>query len=210
MLTVEPHPLLHLHAFVTDFPRPLGEMPVASVSDLLRPEAAVPDLRGGLTDEALREAVRALLRHGGFKPTGRSKPASEYLVKAVREGTLSSINAAVDACNVVSLHSGLPISVVDLDRAVAPFRVGIAQAGSSYVFNAYGQVIDTAGLLCLFDAEGPCANAVKDAQRTKTSAATTRTLSLIWGTRALPGLLDRAADWYHQLLREAGARVAAV
>jgi DNA/RNA-binding domain of Phe-tRNA-synthetase-like protein len=211
MLTVEPHPLLHLHAFVTDFPRPLGEVAVpASVSDLLRPEAAVPDLRGGVADEALREAVRALLRHGGFKPTGRSKPASEYLVKAVREGTLSSINLAVDTCNVVSLHSGLPVSVVDLDRAVAPFKVGIAPAGSSYVFNASGQVIDVAGLLCLFDAEGPCANAVKDAQRTKTSAATTRTLSLIWGTRALPGLLDRAADRYHRLLGEAGARVAAV
>jgi DNA/RNA-binding domain of Phe-tRNA-synthetase-like protein len=209
MLTVEPHPLLHLHAFVTDFPRPLGEMP-ALVSDLLCPDAAVPDLRGGVADEALREAVRRLLRHGGFKPTGRSKPASEYLVKAAREGTLAPINAAVDICNVVSLHSGLPISVVDLDRAVAPFRVGIAPPGSSYVFNASGQSIDTAGLLCLFDAEGPCANAVKDAQRTKTSAATTRTLSLIWGTQALPGLLDRAADWYHQLLREAGAGVIAV
>jgi len=44
----------------------------------------------------------------------------------------------------------------------APLRVGIATMGMSYVFNASGQTIDLAGLLCLFDADGPCANAVKD------------------------------------------------
>jgi DNA/RNA-binding domain of Phe-tRNA-synthetase-like protein len=153
----------------------------------------------------VREAVRALLRHGGFKPTGRSKPASEYLLKAVRDGMLSSINLAVDACNVVSLHSGLPISVVDLDRAREPLRVGIASAGSSYVFNASGQVMDLGGLLVLFDAEGPCANAVKDAQRTKTDASTRRTLSVIWGTTALPGRAEATAKWYRGLLEERGA-----
>ena len=150
----------------------------------------------------MREAVRALLRHGGFKPSGRSKPASEYLIKAVGEGLLSPINAAVDACNVVSLHSGLPISVVDLDRARPPLRVGVAPAGSSYVFNASGQSIDLGGLLCLFDADGPCANAVKDAQRTKTSPETRRTLSLIWGTTALPGRAARTEAWYRELLEQ--------
>jgi DNA/RNA-binding domain of Phe-tRNA-synthetase-like protein len=159
------------------------------------------------TDDSVREAVRALLRHSGFKPTGRSKPASEYLLKAARDGRLTSINFAVDVCNAVSLHSGLPISVVDLDRAAAPFHVDVASAGTSYVFNASGQSMELAGLLCLFDANGPCANAVKDAQRTKTSAETRRTLSLIWGTTALAGRAARAAQWYHELLETQGARV---
>jgi len=150
--------------------------------------------------------VRHLLRHGGFKPAGRSKPASEYLIKAVEESKLSSINVAVDACNVVSLHSGLPISVVDLDCARPPFRVGLASQGSSYVFNMSGQTIDLTGLLCLFDAEGPCANAVKDAQRTKTGPETRRTLSLIWGTAALPDRADQVESWYRSLLEKEGAR----
>ena len=202
MLTVDPHPLLDLRAFVTTFPRPLGEMPPwPEGSALLAPGAAAP-LH---SDDAVREAVRALLRHGGFKPTGRSKPASEYLLKAVREGLLSPINAAVDACNVVSFHSGLPISVVDLDRARPPLRVGVAPAGASYVFNASGQAIDLGGLLCLFDADGPCANAVKDAQRTKTGPETRRTLSLIWGTTALPGRAARTEAWYRELLERQGA-----
>ena len=144
-------------------------------------------------------------RHGGFKPTGRSKPASEYLLKAVEEGRLSSINLAVDICNAVSLHSGLPISVVDLDLVKPPLRIGVAEPGMSYVFNAAGQSIDLGGLLCLFDAEGPCGNAVKDAQRTKTGPATTRTLTVIWGTTELAGRAPRAEEWYRQLLQEQGA-----
>jgi DNA/RNA-binding domain of Phe-tRNA-synthetase-like protein len=202
MLTIDAHPLLELRAFVTTFPRSLGELAVdAQLRNLLTLDAQV-SLQ---SDDTVREAVRALLRHGGFKPTGRSKPASEYLLKAAREGTLTPINVAVDVCNAVSLHSGLPISVVDLDRAREPFRVGVAPPGTSYTFNASGQSIDLAGLLCLFDAEGPCANAVKDAQRTKTGPETRRILSLIWGTIVLPGRAEQAATWYRTLLAQQGA-----
>jgi DNA/RNA-binding domain of Phe-tRNA-synthetase-like protein len=202
MLTVDPHPLLDLRAFITEFPQSLGATPTPVDLFMLLTEDAAAPLH---SEDQVREAVRSLLRHGGFKPTGRSKPASEYLIKAVREKLLSSINLAVDACNIVSLHSGLPISVVDLDKAREPFRVGIAPTGSSYVFNASGQTIDLAGLLCLFDADGPCANAVKDAQRTKTDTATRRTLSVIWGTSALPGRTAKAEEWYHKLLEDHGA-----
>jgi DNA/RNA-binding domain of Phe-tRNA-synthetase-like protein len=199
MLKVDSHPLLNLWAFVTTFARPLGEMrSPPELSALLSLQAAAP-LH---SDDKVREAVRNLLRHGGFKPTGRSKPASEYLLRAVGEGQLGSINVAVDICNIVSLHSGLPISVVDLDKAVAPYMVGIAPAGSSYVFNASGQIIDVSGLLCLFDADGPCGSAVKDAQRTKTEGSTRRTLSIIWGTTALPGRAVETENWYRQLLEQ--------
>lgn len=202
MLIVDPHPLLDLKAFETCFPQPLGEMRSSSeLLTLLSTTAPGPFQ----SDDATREAVRDLLRHGGFKPAGRSKPASEYLIKAVDEGNLSSINVAVDACNIVSLHSGLPISVVDLDRARPPFRVGLAWQGANYIFNASGQTIDLTGLLCLFDEEGPCANAVKDAQRTKTSPETHRTLSLIWGSTALPGRAAQAESWYRSLLEKEGA-----
>lgn len=207
MLTVAPHSLLDLRAFTTTFPRPLGEMPSPpELTSLFTVNAPAP-LR---SDDHVRETVRQLLRHGGFKPTGRSKPASEYLLKAVADGHLSSINLAVDACNAVSLHSGLPITVVDIDRARPPFRVEIAPPGSSYVFNASGQTIDLGGLLCLFDQEGPCGNAVKDAQRTKTTEQTAQTLSIIWGTTALPGRAEQTEKWYRELLENAGAKTESV
>lgn len=205
--TVDDHSILDLRAFVTTFPTPLAELNSGDeLTRLLSLEAPAP-LQ---SSDDVRAAVRDLLRHGGFKPTGRSKPASEYLMKAAREGTLSSINAAVDACNAVSLHSGLPISVVDLDFASEPFRVAVAPQGASYVFNPSGQTIDVGGLLCLWDAEGPCANAVKDSQRTKTNPATRRTLSLIWGTEELPGRAAEAVAWYQQLLCGRGAVVETV
>jgi DNA/RNA-binding domain of Phe-tRNA-synthetase-like protein len=102
------------------------------------------------------------------------------------------------------LFGELPISVVDLDRATPPLRVGIAD-DVSYVFNSAGQEIRVRGLLCLHDADGPCANAVKDAMRTKTHAETRRTLSLVWGTNAIAGRTAATVAWYRELLERAGA-----
>lgn len=201
-LSVEPHPLLRVAAFTTSFPSPLGGLSTpAAVLDALRLDGPAPLER----DEATRGAVRDLLRAGGYKPTGRGKPASEYLVRAASEGALGTINVAVDVCNAVSLHSGLPISVVDLARARAPFRIAVAPEGASYVFNASGQEIDLGGLLCLFDAEGPCANAVRDAQRTKTRGETRETLSVIWGFAGGEERLAGAERWYRELLDGVGA-----
>ena len=202
-LHVDPHTPLRAAAFSTEFPRPLGETPVpAWLTALLALEAETPVKR----DEETRAKVRDLLRHGGYKPTGRGKPSSEYLLRAAGEGELGSINLAVDACNAVSLASGLPISVIDLERARAPFRIGLGGKDASYAFNSSGQVIDIEGLLCLFDAEGPCANAVKDAQRTKTSAETRRTLSVVWACEGLEPRLARSVGWYRELLERGGAR----
>lgn len=197
---VEPHPLLHASILLAELPEPLGASPewlTTGLSlELPAPLAA---------DDALRAKVRDLLRVGGFKPTGRSKPASEYLVRAATEGTLASINPVVDVCNVVSLHSGLPISVVDADRAAPPFRIGLAPPGATYVFNASGQTIDIGGLLCLHDVDGPCANAVKDSQRTKTHAGTRRTLTVIWGVVGEEERVGRATAWYESMLHALGA-----
>lgn len=206
-INVDPHPLLRVAVFSTSFPVPLGDLATPpALSDSLRLDAPAPLQR----DEAVRGAVRDLLRLGGYKPTGRGKPASEYLVRAATDGTLGQINAAVDACNVVSLHSGFPISVVDLERASAPFRIGIAPEGTSYVFNASGQEIDVGGLLCLFDAEGACANAVRDSQRTKTRAETRSTLSVVWGCAGFDERLATAERWYRELLGMLGATTEAV
>lgn len=158
----------------------------------------------------MRADVRDLLRHGGYKPAGRGKPASEYLVRAAERHELGSINLAVDACNAVSLHSGLPVSVVDFDRVNEPLRVAMAGPDDSYVFNASGHEIRLAGLLCLHDAEGPCANAVKDSQRSKTGPDTRRTLSLIWGCTAHTERGEQACAWYRELVESAGLRTEGV
>lgn len=207
-LPVVAYPGLSLHALVAELPAPLDRLPSPPwLVDLLRRDAAAPVS----SSEGLRTAVRDLLRAHGYRPTGRGKPSSEYLAAAVGDGRVGSINAVVDAGNVGSLHSGLPISVVDLDRCVPPLRIDVPGPGASYVFNRGGQQIDVAGLLSLHDAEGPCANAVKDAQRTKTDGATQRVLAIVWGTAAPDaGHSQATAAWLGELFTRLGARAAPV
>lgn len=203
LLTIDAHPLLDARVFLASFSQPIGEVVTpARIRDGLSLTAPAPLS----SDDTVRGHIRDLLRHGGYKPTGRGKPSSEYLLRAVGEGALGAINVAVDACNVVSLHSGLPISIIDVERATLPLRIGIAPMGTKYVFNASGQEIDVGGLLCLFDALGPCANGVKDAQRTKTHAGTRETLIVLWGSVALGHRAEQASAWYRELLEEAGAK----
>jgi DNA/RNA-binding domain of Phe-tRNA-synthetase-like protein len=207
-LPVVSYPGLSLHALAVELPTALEQLPSPPwLVDLLRADAEAP-VHGS---EALRTAVRDLLRAHGYRPTGRGKPSSEYLAAAIGDGRLGSINAVVDAGNVASLHSGLPISVVDLDRCAQPLRIDVPPAGASYVFNRGGQQIDVAGLLSLHDAEGPCANAVKDAQRTKTDGATRRVLAVVWGCAApAPGHAAATAKWLGELFTQLGAKVAPV
>ena len=195
-LEVVDHPGLALRSHTCELPAALGEVESpAWLADLLRPDAATPLA----PSDDLKARVRDLLRGHGYKPTGRGKPSAEYLAGAVAAGRLGPINAAVDVGNVVSLHSRLPISVVDLDACTPPLRVDVPPAGSRYVFNRSGQEIDIGGLLSLFDADGPCANAVKDAQRTKTSDATRRVLAVVWGVAEPAGYADEVADWMREL-----------
>ena len=89
---------------------------------------------------------------------------------------------------------------------VGDLSVSICPTGTTYVFNASGQVIDASGLLAVFDAEGPTGTPVKDAQRTKTHDDTRATLSIVWGSKQVPGRTTEATNWYRQLVAQiAGA-----
>ena len=202
-IRLEPHQDLLAHAFIARWRSPIGQLPpLVRAAELLSTELG----RSGLLpppDAAVRAAIRDMLRSQAFKPTGRSKPSSEYLARASGERALRAINPAVDAGNAVSVHSGIPISVLDCDALSEPLQVRPGQPGERYVFNPAGQVIELSGLLCLCDAVGPCANAIKDAQRTKTSDSTRTTLSILWSSRRLAGHSAAALELYRSLLQDA-------
>jgi DNA/RNA-binding domain of Phe-tRNA-synthetase-like protein len=198
-IVVEPHPLLEISVFVTRAAQPIARLQTPLVTRALSTREGHAPFT---TSDEVRTAVRDLLRHGGFKPAGRSKPASEYLAAAFAEQRFPQINALVDTCNVVSLHAGLPISLVDADKLEGALAIRVAPPGTTYVFNPAGQVIDAGGLVCLYDEAGPSGTPVKDAQRTKTGEETRLTLSIVWGTRALPGRAADAARWYRELVAQ--------
>ena len=142
---------------------------------------------GSFPTDDLRDAVRDMLRSGGFKPSGRSKPASEYLVRAAVQGTFPVINNLVDINNYLSLRSGLPISLLDAIETSRKLSIRFGRDGEKYVFNSAGQEIDLKGLICVCAAEPapgvPLGTPVKDSMQGKVRPGTTSVLGVIYAPR---------------------------
>jgi len=156
---------------------------------------------------ARKAAVRDMLRHGTYRPTGRGKPASEYLLNAASEGQFPFINNLVDINNLVSIETLLPISMVDLDRAASDaFQVRRGREGEQYVFNPSGQVLALRDLLLgsRLPADTPCATPIKDCQETKTHDGTRRVIALIYAPTSLAGEAAAAARRMAELIRTHG------
>jgi DNA/RNA-binding domain of Phe-tRNA-synthetase-like protein len=155
----------------------------------------------------IRTAIRKLLRTGGFDPSGRSKPASEYLAGRARAGAYPFHSNVVDIGNYISLLSGLPISVVDADLALAGapgLVIRLGREGESYVFNPAGQEIRIEGLLSLARADGPAVgNPVKDSMGSKVHGGTRRAVGIVYASKraAADGEMERYLDEFARLLR---------
>jgi DNA/RNA-binding domain of Phe-tRNA-synthetase-like protein len=158
----------------------------------------------------IKDAVRKLLKRGGFKPSGRNKPASEYLAQAAREGRFPLINNLVDINNLLSLETGLPISLLDARAFGGQVRLRCGRAGESYVFNSAGQEIDLEGLICACGGDGPegvpLGNPVKDSMAGKLQADTSSVIGVIYASLECdPGrCVGAQAERFGQLLREFG------
>lgn len=151
--------------------------------------------------------VRDMLRYGKYKPTGRGKPASEYLHRAALEDRFPRINNLVDINNLVSLRSLLPISLVDLERACSrSYVIRRGRSGESFIFNAAGQVIELEDLLLIarLPDDLPCANPVKDSLATKLDERSRDVLAVIYAPTALDRLVREASSHFERALRDWG------
>lgn len=159
----------------------------------------------------VKDAVRNLLKSGGFKPSGRNKPASEYLAQAAREGRFPSINNLVDINNYISLSSGLPISLLDADAVGATLTLRHGREGERYVFNAAGQEIDLSGLICACGAtDAPLGNPVKDSVTGKLKDNTTGVVGIIYApnTTAMCTVVQMQLERFAELLSAEGGATA--
>ncbi|MDQ3023851.1 MAG: hypothetical protein M3R04_05635 [bacterium] len=187
---------------------------VRPASDQLRTEAAeiyVPLLQPDYElPEATRRAIRGALKAGGFSPTGRSKPASEFLLADLRErGEFNHISGPVDVNNVVSLETLLPISLLDADKvgAIATVRIGVE--GEGYVFNKSGQWLDVKRCIVTCGGE-PLGTPVKDSMAGKIFDGATHFLGVIYGASELydsQRMLTITQRMVQLLARETGGEV---
>jgi len=153
-----------------------------------------------------KAAVRAMLRHGKYKPAGRAKPSSEYLLAAALEGDFPLVNGPVDANNAVSLEWGYPASVFDAAKVGRELLVRRGVPGESYVFNRSGQTIDLEDLLvvCRRSPSGgwePCGNPVKDAMATKVFEDARGAVAVVYAPASEPAEdLEACASRFRELL----------
>ncbi len=165
------------------------------------PTSVAPSFLQHLLDAALetgetyvpldvRQRVRRMLRYGKYKPSGRSKPASEFLLRAALSDSFPLVNEPVDVNNALSLESGFPGSIFDAEQSGRHLLVRRGRPDETYVFNPSGQTIDLQDLLlvCRKAEAGweACGNPVKDAMSTKISSRTTDVIAVLYAPNDEP------------------------
>ena len=131
------------------------------IQEMLKPGYAYPD--------NMQKGVRSLLKTFGFHPSGRSRPASEYLFKDLtNRGSFNYINNIVDINNHISLKYKLPISVFDLDKSGFDLCLRVGGETEEYIFNKEGQILTLKKLLLVAKTGAEAIGTpVKDSQATK-------------------------------------------
>lgn len=173
---------------------------------------------GGMAGgEPRREAIRRMLRAGGFKPAGRNKPAQEYLLRTATESqSLPAIFNAVDLLNMISLESGLPISLLALQRfRDQPDPPGDSSSGTGaivryghkdekFVFNRAGQELELDGLICVCagtsDASVPLGTPIKDSMAGKINELDQDVVAWLYAPRSAIDL-EELTSWCNALGR---------
>jgi DNA/RNA-binding domain of Phe-tRNA-synthetase-like protein len=159
--------------------------------------------------QSVKDSIRDLLRRGGFKPSGRNKPASEYLAQAAKEGRFPFINNLVDINNLFSLRTGIPISLLDRAALGDSIQIRYGAEGEKYIFNSAGQEIDLKGLITVYSAKDgvPLGNAIKDSMKGKITPHTRAVVAVLYADRGAiseEALASTLAD-FATLLKEHGS-----
>jgi DNA/RNA-binding domain of Phe-tRNA-synthetase-like protein len=178
------------NVLVSDAPPDLKDLIDNNIINKLKSQNNVNSGIDGIDgiDAKYKTAIRKLLKEFGFKPTGRNKPASEYLFQSVlKNQEFFYINNVVDINNYVSLYSQLPISTIDLDNTSKNLEIRAGLEGEKYVFNTSGQSIDLKHLLCVCDIVDnescPIANPIKDSMQTKIQNETSNILGVVYASK---------------------------
>ncbi|MBU1109152.1 MAG: hypothetical protein KKB51_20915 [Candidatus Riflebacteria bacterium] len=162
--------------------------------------------------DQMQKGIRSLLKTFGFHPSGRSRPASEFLFKDLQNrGGFNFINNVVDINNHLSLTSHLPISTFDLEKSGYDLCLRIGLDDETYIFNREGQELSLKKLLVVarhgMDSAA-IGSPVKDSQGTKVFEESKNIAVVIYtsGNVTTEDDMQRLLDRYVRLLKkETGA-----
>ncbi|GBC75190.1 Phenylalanine--tRNA ligase beta subunit [archaeon HR06] len=155
-----------------------------------------------LKDHPTIRALRDFYWRIGIDPT-KIRPSSEALMRRfLKYGKIPKINNVVDAGNIASLETLIPIGLYDLDKVKGNLTIRFAKEGEEFLdINGEKKLLssnsivlsDDLGILHLFPH--------RDANRTKITRETTKLLIVACGVKGIDrNLVEKAADRVLEIL----------
>jgi DNA/RNA-binding domain of Phe-tRNA-synthetase-like protein len=162
----------------------------------------LPFPRGVLASPQV-EATRAAYKALGKDPSRYRGSAEALLRRMVAGKGLPQINAVVDAINLVSVESRLPIGLYDLAHVTGEIVFRAGRPGETY--KGIGKYdLNLEGLPLFADTTGPHGSATSDSERTMVTSATKQVLAIIISFGGTKGL-ERWAQRMSALLTQHAA-----
>jgi DNA/RNA-binding domain of Phe-tRNA-synthetase-like protein len=153
--------------------------------------------------KAVLESAAILATRAAYKALGkdpaRYRGSAEALLRRVTAGKgLPRINNVVDAINLVSVESRLPVGLYDLAHVEGDIVFRAGRAGETY--KGIGKYdLNLEGLPVFCDAAGPHGSPTSDSERTMVTLETKRVIAIIISFGGVEGL-ERWAQKMSELL----------
>jgi len=157
--------------------------------------AAYEEVRAKYNVEALKDnpmvrAYRDFYWKLGIDPT-KTRPSGEALLRRVLHGTeLPTISAVVDAYNLASMKTIIPISGFDNEKLNPPFNVRFAENGETFTGIGMSKPMNLSDrILVLADKKQVlCIYPYRDSDHTKITEQTQNVLIVVYGA---PGITEQ-------------------
>ncbi|MBD3210689.1 hypothetical protein GF318_04885 [Candidatus Micrarchaeota archaeon] len=166
-----------------------------------------PDMDSLLSDKIIA-GMRSLLSDAGLD-SSKTRPSGEALARRIVKGKgIYRINAVVDVNNSISLITGFPCGVYDLEKLEGnEIKITIGKPGQGYV-NLQGEPSSANGKILTADSRSPFGGPAADSRRTGITLDTESVLMLIYAPPDSPedllrGTMDKATAFME---KAAGAR----
>ncbi len=161
-----------------------------------------------LKNDSVVRAYRDFMWRLGIDPT-KIRPSSEALVRRVLRGSFPRINPVVDAGNVASVETLVPIGIYDLRKLVPPLELRMSRGGE--VFHGIGgkELVLQRGIPVLIDRGGRVVHIYphRDSAETCVGSDTSEILIIGAGVPGVPrNLVERAVVRVTELLQPLGWR----
>ncbi|MEM0065848.1 MAG: phenylalanine--tRNA ligase beta subunit-related protein [Sulfolobales archaeon] len=159
-----------------------------------------------IKNDPVFRAYRDFFWRVGIDPT-KVRPSSEALVRRCLRGSFPKINTVVDAGNIASAYTGVPIGLYDMSKSSPPYTLTLSKGGE--VFNPIGGEVETLpkGIPILTDSRGLVMHLYPHRDSVETSIRDSTTEVFVLGA-GVPGveraLVIKAVSRVFELLSKAG------